>query len=74
MRVVQRPTEMTLSSGNTYRFRKGDRLGIAPPVRPYPPVPLSLREFRLLSISDQTSSPLFVPLRLTSHPATAPGR
>jgi hypothetical protein len=36
MRVVQRPTEMTLSSGNTYRFRKGDRLGIAPPVRPCP--------------------------------------
>ena len=30
MRFVQRPTEITLSSGNKYKLRKGDRLGLSP--------------------------------------------
>lgn len=30
MRVAQRPTELILSSGNKYRFRKGDRVGLFP--------------------------------------------
>ena len=32
MRIVQRPCSITLNSGNTYHFRKGDRVGIAPPI------------------------------------------
>ena len=32
MRVVQRPCTLTLASGNTYSFRQGDRVGIAPPI------------------------------------------
>ena len=32
MRFVQRPCSITLNSGNTYHFRKGDRVGIAPPI------------------------------------------
>ena len=57
MRVVQRPMALTLASGNTYRFRKGDRLGIAPPVRP-----LSK------PISSPLSKPLSYPLRLGIAP------
>lgn len=32
MRFVRNPCELTLASGNTYRFRKGDRVGIVPPL------------------------------------------
>lgn len=32
MRYVNRPCSITLASGKTYKLRKGDRLGICPPV------------------------------------------
>mmetsp|Transcript_13490 Transcript_13490/g.22572 ORF Transcript_13490/g.22572 Transcript_13490/m.22572 type:complete len:530 (-) Transcript_13490:396-1985(-) len=32
MRMVQCPTEVTMDSGKTYKFRKGDRVGLCPPL------------------------------------------
>lgn len=35
MRFVRQPCEVTMASGRVYRFRAGDRLGIAPPLTHY---------------------------------------
>jgi cytochrome P450 len=32
MRIAQKPLTLTLSSGETYSFRKGDRVGLCPPL------------------------------------------
>lgn len=32
MRVVRNPCELTLASGQTYKFRRGDRVGLCPPL------------------------------------------